>query len=45
LLEALMTRFRAEVPNGKFESALQKVYERSLSPWEAAQILVNGRHT
>ena len=45
LLEALMTRFRAEVPNGKFESALQKVYERSLSPWEAAQILVNGRLT
>jgi hypothetical protein len=43
LLEALMTRFRAEVPNGKFESVAQKVYERSLSPWEAVQILVNGR--
>ena len=43
LLEALLTRFRAEVPNGKFESALQKVYERSLSPWEAVQLLVNGR--
>ena len=43
LLEALVTRFRAEVPNGNFESALQKVYERSLSPWEAAQMLVNGR--
>jgi LAO/AO transport system kinase len=44
LLEALMTRFRAEVPNGKFESALQKVYDRSLSPWEAVQILVNIPH-
>lgn len=43
LLEALLARFRAEVPNEKFESALQKVYERSLSPWEAAQMLVNGR--
>ncbi len=43
LLEALRTRFRAEIPNGNFESALQKVYERSLSPWEAAQLLVNGR--
>ncbi len=43
LVEALMTRFRAEVPNGKFESALKKVYERSLSPWEAVQMLVNGR--
>jgi putative protein kinase ArgK-like GTPase of G3E family len=44
LLEALLARFRAEVPNGNFESALQKVYERSLSPWEAVQLLVNGRH-
>lgn len=44
LVEALMTRFRAEVPNGKFELALQKVYERSLSPWEAVQLLVNSPH-
>lgn len=43
LVEALMTRFRDEVPDEKFESALQKVHERSLSPWEAAQMLVNGR--
>ena len=44
LLEALRMRFRAEVPNGKFESVVQKVYARSLSPWEAVQMLVNGRH-
>jgi LAO/AO transport system kinase len=44
LLEALMTRFRAEVPNGNFDSVVQKVHERSLSPWEAVQMLVNGRH-
>ena len=43
LVEALMTRFRTEVPNGKFESAVQKVHERTLSPWEAVQRLVNGR--
>jgi LAO/AO transport system kinase len=43
LVEALMTRFRAEVPNGKFESAVEKVHERTLSPWEAVQMLVNGR--
>jgi LAO/AO transport system kinase len=43
LLEALMARFRAEVPNGRFESALQKVHGRTLSPWEAVQLLVNGR--
>jgi LAO/AO transport system kinase len=45
LLEALRARFHAEVPRGKFDAALQNVYERSLSPWEAVQILVNGRHT
>lgn len=43
LEEALMSRFRAEVPNGKFEATLAKVYERSLSPWEAVMLLLNGR--
>jgi LAO/AO transport system kinase len=43
LLEALRTRFRAEVPNGKFESFVQKVYAHSLSPWEAVQMLINER--
>ncbi|MBI5932363.1 MAG: methylmalonyl Co-A mutase-associated GTPase MeaB [Chloroflexi bacterium] len=43
LREALMARFRAEVPNGKFESTLKNVYERSLSPWEAVKLLLNGR--
>ncbi len=43
LEEALVSRFRAEIPNGKFESVVQKVYERNLSPWEAVQMLVNGR--
>lgn len=43
LQDALMKRFREDVPNGKFESAVQNVYDRSLSPWEAVQMLVNGR--
>lgn len=43
LEEALMSRFRAEIPNGKFEATLAKVYERSLSPWEAVMLLLNGR--
>ena len=42
LQDALMKRFREDVSNGKFESAMQNVYERSLSPWEAVQMLVNG---
>ena len=45
LLEALLTRFRAEVPNGKFEAALEKVYQHSLSPWEAVQMLVKAPHS
>ena len=43
LLEALMARFRAEMPRGEFESAQKNVYDRRLSPWEAAQLVVNGR--
>jgi LAO/AO transport system kinase len=43
LQETLVRRFREEVPNGKFESVAQKVYERTLSPWDAVQMLVNGR--
>lgn len=44
LLEALLNRFRVDLPDGKFESMVQKVCERSLSPWEAVQMLVDGRH-
>ncbi|MBW7919236.1 MAG: methylmalonyl Co-A mutase-associated GTPase MeaB [Anaerolineales bacterium] len=43
LREALMARFRAEVPDGKFESALEQVFTHRLSPWEAAQLLTDGR--
>jgi LAO/AO transport system kinase len=44
LLEALRMRFHSEVQNGKYESVIQKVYSHRLSPWEAVQMLVNGRH-
>ena len=43
LQEALIKRFREEVPNGKFDSVIQRVYDRNLSPWDAIQLLVNGR--
>ena len=43
LHEALLTRFRAEVPDEQFESTLEKVHARILSPREAVQKLVNGR--
>jgi LAO/AO transport system kinase len=44
LLEALLERFHAQVPDKQFEAVLDKVHGRSLSPWEAVQQLVNGRH-
>ncbi len=37
LLEALLERFHAQVPDEQFKAALDKVHERSLSPWEAVQ--------
>ena len=43
LEEALISRFRQEIPNGKFESVVQNVYDRNISPWDAVQMLVNGR--
>jgi LAO/AO transport system kinase len=43
LQETLVRRFREQIPNGKFESVIQNVYERTLSPWDAVQMLVNGR--
>jgi LAO/AO transport system kinase len=43
LQDALMARFREEVPDAKFDLALQQVYNHSLSPWDAVQLLVHGR--
>lgn len=43
LREALVSRFRAEVPDGRFESALEQVFSHRLSPWEAVQLLLDGR--
>ncbi|MEW6241208.1 MAG: methylmalonyl Co-A mutase-associated GTPase MeaB [Chloroflexota bacterium] len=43
LRETLMTRFRESVPDGRFQSILEQVFARSLSPWEAVKLLTNGR--
>jgi LAO/AO transport system kinase len=44
LLEhALVRRFREKMSGGEFESVVQNVYDRVVSPWEAVQSLVNGR--
>ncbi len=41
--ESLLNRFREDVPQEKYEEVLESVIQRSVSPWEAAKILLNGR--
>ena len=41
--EALVSRFRENVPQEKYDEVLVKVMQRNISPWEAAQRLLNGR--
>ena len=41
--QELMNRFRSEVPMAKFDEAMERVISRSLSPHEAAKMLMNGR--
>ncbi len=43
LRETLMARFRESVPDGRFQSVLEQVFARRLSPWEAVKLLTNGR--
>jgi putative protein kinase ArgK-like GTPase of G3E family len=41
--EALLNRFREDVPQKKYEDVLEKVIQRNVSPWEAVKMLLNGR--
>lgn len=41
--EALWNQFLEKVPQEEYESVLEKVVQRSVSPWEAVQELLNGR--
>lgn len=41
--ESLLNRFRENVPRERYEKALEKVIQRKMSPWEAANLLLNGR--
>jgi len=43
LQEALIARFREQVPAGQFETVLERVYRRELAPWDAVTMLLNGR--
>jgi LAO/AO transport system kinase len=43
--EALVTHFRASVPQNHYDEIVEKVVSRNLSPWDAVKILMNGRAT
>ena len=38
----LVTRFRRQVPESKYEEILNRVFQRELAPWEAVKVLLNG---
>jgi len=39
---ALMSQFMSEVPKDKYKEIMEKVIQRSISPYEAVKILLNG---
>ena len=41
--ETLTNEFRANLPQKDYESTLQEVIDRKLSPWEAVTKLIDGR--
>lgn len=41
--ETLVTQFRTQVPESRYDEMLGRVIKRDLSPWEAVNILMNGR--
>jgi LAO/AO transport system kinase len=41
--EELVSRFRQDVPQRQYESVLEKIIQRELSPGEAVKVLMNGR--
>lgn len=40
--ETLMNRFREKISQQNYDQVLEKIVQRNISPWEAAQILMNG---
>jgi LAO/AO transport system kinase len=42
LTETLVAQFRASVPDGRYEEVVERLVQRTLSPWEAVKVLLNG---
>jgi putative protein kinase ArgK-like GTPase of G3E family len=43
LTESLVTQFRAQLPESRYDEIVKQLTERTLSPWEAVKSLMNGR--
>ncbi|MDP1714795.1 MAG: methylmalonyl Co-A mutase-associated GTPase MeaB [Anaerolineales bacterium] len=43
MLEALWNQFLEKVPQAQYESLLDKIVQRNISPWEAVEKLLKGR--
>jgi LAO/AO transport system kinase len=43
LQDMLVTRFRDQVSQSRYEAVLDQVFQRELAPWEAVKMLLNGR--
>jgi LAO/AO transport system kinase len=41
--EGVMSKFKEEMKAEAYETALESVIQRKVSPWEAAAVLMNGR--
>jgi LAO/AO transport system kinase len=42
LRENLFDDFRARLPEGRYNEVMERVFDKSLSPWEAASLLTDG---
>ena len=43
LTESLVSQFRAQLPDSRYDEIVNQLTERTLSPWEAVKSLMNGR--
>lgn len=41
--DALIHRFREDVPQAQYDEVLENVIQRRVSPWQAVNVLLNGR--
>jgi len=42
LTETLVTQFRTSISDVRYEEAVDRLVQRSISPWEAVKVLLNG---